>query len=184
MTTRCPSWPEPAGRRRAPSGIPGGLLLLVAACGGSGDAAPNATERAAPPRPVPNIVEMAVAAGQFSTLLAAVEAAGLTGTLQGEGPFTVFAPTDGAFSALPPGTVEALLQDTEALKGVLLHHVVPGRLTVRDLRERTTLETVDGRLLQVAVTERGVTINGAYMLTSDVGASNGIIHVMTSVLVP
>ncbi len=159
------------------------LLTVVAACG-SEPRSQVATDRAqgAPPRS--NIVEVAVVAGQFSTLLRAVEAAGLKSTLEGDGPFTVFAPTDGAFAMLPEGTVEGLLQDRDALQSVLLYHVVPGRISARELREKTQLETVQGKPLTVAMTDQGVTINGTYLLTADVPASNGVIHVITSVLVP
>jgi transforming growth factor-beta-induced protein len=159
-----------------------GAVLVLAACGGDPEAPP--ADRAAPDRPQRSIVEMAQVAGQFSTLLAAVEAAGLTQTLQEDGPFTVFAPTDGAFSDLPPGTVDALLEDPDGLRAVLLHHVVPGRLSAQELRGLSSVETVGGGELGVAVTERGITVEGVYMLTADVGASNGVIHVITSVLTP
>lgn len=155
-------------------------LLLVAACGDAPETRPPAAEA----RERGNIVEVARVAGQFSTLLRAVEAAGLTQTLETGGPFTVFAPTDGAFAALPPGTLDALVEDPDGLADVLLYHVVPGELTVADLRERSSLETAQGTELTVEVTPQGVTIDGQYLLTADVRAANGIVHVITSVLVP
>ncbi len=160
-----------------------GLLALGACAGDQGDA-PSPGAQASAERAAPSIVGVARVAGQFSTLLAAVEAAGLTSTLEEDGPFTVFAPTDGAFANLPEGTVEGLLDDPDALATVLLHHVVPGRLTQAELRGRSELETAGGTTLQVRNTEQGITIEGTYLLTADVGASNGIVHVITSVLVP
>jgi transforming growth factor-beta-induced protein len=156
------------------------VMLALAACGES--PRPEAGRTAMPS--LGNIVDVAERAGQFRTLLAAVEAAGLTATLRGEGPFTVFAPTDGAFEELPAGTVEALLADPEALSQILLYHVVPGALKVADLRQVGHLETIQGGRLDVAVTAQGLTINGHYMLTQDVPASNGVIHVMTAVFTP
>ncbi len=159
-------------------------LVALGACGDAGEAGPAPTRDASAAAPRNSIVDVAKVAGQFSTLIAAVEAAGLTRTLDEDGPFTVFAPTDGAFQYLPEGTVEALLDDPETLAGILLYHVVPGTLKVADLRERTELETVHGAKLQVRATAQGITINDTYLLTSDVAASNGVIHVITSVLVP
>jgi uncharacterized surface protein with fasciclin (FAS1) repeats len=159
-------------------------LLALGACGNGGEAGPAPTRDAAAAAPRNSIVAVARVAGQFSTLLAAVNAAGLTETLEEGGPFTVFAPTDGAFANLPEGTVEALLEDPEALAAILLYHVVPGELTVADLRDRTELETAQGSKLQIRTTAQGITINDTYLLTSDVRAANGIIHVITSVLVP
>ncbi|TVP56464.1 MAG: fasciclin domain-containing protein [Gemmatimonadales bacterium] len=157
-------------------------MVLLSGCGESSESTPRESD--APAASQNSIVDVAIAAGQFSTLVRAVEAAGLTETLEGEGPFTVFAPTDGAFADLPDGTLEALLEDTDALAQILLYHVVPGELRVRDLREESELETAQGGMLQVSDTRQGVEINGKFMLTSDIPARNGIIHVMTSVLVP
>lgn len=161
-----------------------GMVLLGTACGDAPEASPRDGTRGAPSQPRHSIVEVAQVAGQFSTLLAAVDAAGLTETLEGDGPFTVFAPTDGAFANLPEGALESLLDDPEALSRILLHHVLSGRLTTGEIRERSELETVQGGTLRVDSTPRGVTIDDTYLLTADVPASNGIIHVITSVLLP
>jgi uncharacterized surface protein with fasciclin (FAS1) repeats len=162
----------------------GSLAVLASGCGGD-DETPRATPpAAAAATPQASIVEVAQVAGQFSALLRAVEAAGLTETLQDGGPFTVFAPTDGAFSNLPDGAMEALLEDPETLAGILLHHVVPGVHTLAELRTMTELETAGGGTLQVTSTPQGLLIGGASILTADVRASNGIVHVLTQVLVP
>jgi len=157
-----------------------GMALLVAACADQPERPPAADA----PADRGSIVDVAVAAGQFSALVRAVEAAGLVETLDTDGPFTVFAPTDGAFANLPDGALEELMEDPESLSQVLLYHVVPGELMIRDLREVSELETAQGERLQVEVTPQGITINGTYLLTSDIRASNGVIHVITSVLLP
>lgn len=178
----CP--PRSPSRRRARTSACAlaTLTVLLLACGESSPPPAQAGNTAQ--RSLGNIVDVAQVAGQFSTLLAAAEAAGLTETLRGEGPFTVFAPTDGAFSELPEGTVESLLADPQALAQVLLYHVVPGTLKVADLRGLSEVETAQGGRLTLAVTPQGLTINGEYLLTSDISASNGIIHVITAVLTP
>lgn len=158
-----------------------GLAAFAVACGDSPEPRPS-DER--PDRPAASIVEVAQVAGQFSALLRAAEAAGLAETLAQDGPFTVFAPTDGAFANLPEGLMDELLEDPEALANILLYHVVPGTYTVADLREESELESAQGQTLRLETTREGLTINGTYMLTSDVRASNGIIHVITRVLVP
>ena len=131
-----------------------------------------------------DIVATAVADGRFTTLAAALQAAGLVETLQGEGPFTVFAPTDEAFKKLPEGTVEALLQDIPALTEILLYHVVAGHFEAADVIARSELETVGGGLLTVKVEEGKVMINQAQVVIPDVKASNGVIHAIDSVLIP
>lgn len=134
-----------------------------------------------------DIVDTAVAAGNFSTLVAAVQAAGLVETLKGEGPFTVFAPTDEAFAALPEGTVDSLLADPEgALTDVLLYHVVPGKVMAADVVSLNGQEvaTVGGGMLMVTVEGETVMIGDATVVTADVEASNGVIHIIDSVLVP
>jgi uncharacterized surface protein with fasciclin (FAS1) repeats len=131
-----------------------------------------------------NIVETAVEAGSFTTLVAAVEAAGLVETLSGEGPFTVFAPTDEAFAALPEGTVEGLLADTEALTAVLTYHVVPGAVMSGDLSDGMTAATVNGADIEVGIDMGTVTINDATVTTADIETSNGVIHVIDSVILP
>jgi uncharacterized surface protein with fasciclin (FAS1) repeats len=131
-----------------------------------------------------NIVETAVAAGNFTTLVAAVEAAGLVETLSGEGPFTVFAPTDEAFAALPEGTVEGLLADPEALAAVLTYHVVPGAVMSGDLSDGMMATTVNGADITVSLDMGTVMINDATVTTADIEASNGVIHVIDSVILP
>jgi uncharacterized surface protein with fasciclin (FAS1) repeats len=131
-----------------------------------------------------NIVETAVEAGSFTTLVAAVEAAGLVETLSGEGPFTVFAPTDEAFAALPEGTVEGLLEDPEALAAVLTYHVVPGAVMSGDLSDGMMATTVNGADITVGIDMGMVKINDATVTTADIETSNGVIHVIDSVILP
>ena len=130
-----------------------------------------------------NIVETAVAANQFKTLVAAVQAAGLGETLQGTGPFTVFAPTDDAFAKLPAGTVESLLKDLPKLKSILTYHVVAGKVLAKDVAGVKSAKTVQGGDLRVSA-DHGVTINNAKVTMADVEASNGVIHVIDTVLLP
>jgi uncharacterized surface protein with fasciclin (FAS1) repeats len=132
------------------------------------------------------IVDIAVEDGRFTTLVAALEAAGLVDALQGEGPFTVFAPTDEAFAALPEGTVEGLLADTEALTQVLFYHVVDGKVMAAQVVELDgqQVETLSGDSLSVMIDGEAVKINDAQVILADVEASNGVIHVVDSVLVP
>jgi len=132
-----------------------------------------------------DIVDTAVAAGSFNTLVAAVEAAGLVDTLKGEGPFTVFAPTDEAFAALPEGTVESLLmpENLETLQAVLTYHVVPGKVMSGDLSNNMMATTVQGSDVTI-MTEGGVTVNGANVVTADIETSNGVIHVIDAVILP
>ncbi len=130
-----------------------------------------------------NIVETATAAGSFKTLVAAVQAAGLGGTLSGPGPFTVFAPTDEAFAELPAGTVEGLLGDIPKLTKILTFHVVPGKLMAADVVKLTSAKTVQGQNVTIASTN-GVTINGAKVITPNVEADNGVIHVIDRVILP
>lgn len=130
-----------------------------------------------------NIVETAVEAGTFETLVAVVTAAGLVETLSGEGPFTVFAPTDEAFAALPEGTVEGLLNDIPALTEVLTYHVVPGAVMSGDLSDGMMATTVQGSDITIGVGE-GVTVNDANVVAADIEASNGVIHVIDAVILP
>ncbi len=131
-----------------------------------------------------DIVEVARAAGSFETLLAAVEAAGLTATLQGEGPFTVFAPTDEAFAKLPAGTVEALLQDIPTLTSILTYHVVSGRVPASEVVSLTDAATVNGARVSISVSGGTVYVDGARVVQTDVAARNGVIHVIDSVILP
>lgn len=133
-----------------------------------------------------DIVDTAVEAGQFNTLVAAVEAAGLVETLRGEGPFTVFAPTDEAFAALPEGTVEQLLQpeNRDQLVAVLTYHVLPGRIMSGDIAGQTLqAETVQGQSLSIDATN-GVMVDQASVVAADIEASNGVIHVIDAVVLP
>jgi len=132
-----------------------------------------------------DIVDTAVSAGSFTTLVAAVQAAGLVETLKGEGPFTVFAPTDDAFAALPVGTVENLLkpENKDQLTAILTYHVVPGKVMSTDLSNNMMATTVQGGDVTI-MTEGGVTVNGANVTTADVMASNGVIHVIDQVILP
>jgi len=134
-----------------------------------------------------DIVDTAVEAGSFTTLVAAVEAAGLVETLKGEGPFTVFAPTDDAFAALPEGTVESLLEpeNKDQLSAILTYHVVPGRVMAADAAgAEVELETVQGETVMVDGTGEGVTVDGANVVTADIEADNGVIHVIDQVIMP
>jgi transforming growth factor-beta-induced protein len=165
-----------AGRK---TGLAAGTLALglsvgLAACA---EATVPAAERER------NLVEAAAAAGQFGTLLAAAEAAGLVGTLSSEGPFTVFAPTDAAFAALPPGTLEAVLADRELLRTILLYHVVPGQIRSSELIDGQVVTTAEGRPVRVTLSG-GARVNGVGIVATDVTASNGVIHVIDRVLLP
>jgi len=130
-----------------------------------------------------DIVDIAAGAGTFETLVAAVTSAGLVDTLKVPGPFTVFAPTDEAFAALPEGTVEGLLNDIPALTAILTYHVVPGRVMSTDLTDGMMAETVNGQSVTIG-TMNGVTVNGANVTTADIEASNGVIHVIDAVILP
>ncbi len=129
-----------------------------------------------------DIVETAVAAGNFKTLATALTAAGLIDTLKGAGPFTVFAPTDEAFAKVPKETLDALLKDKAALTKVLTYHVVAGKVMAKDVKPGM-VKTVQGQELTLATTG-GVTVNGAKVVAADVAASNGVIHAIDSVVLP
>jgi uncharacterized surface protein with fasciclin (FAS1) repeats len=129
-----------------------------------------------------DIVETAVNAGNFKTLVTAVKAAGLVDTLKGPGPFTVFAPTDAAFAKIPKADLDALLKDKAALTKVLTYHVVPGKVMAKDVKAGN-VKTVQGGNLTLA-TMGGVTVNGAKVVAADVAADNGVIHAVDTVLMP
>ena len=133
-----------------------------------------------------DIVEVASGAGSFNTLVAAVQAAGLVEALQGDGPLTVFAPTDEAFAALPEGTLDSLLkpENKDQLAAILLYHVVPGKVMSSDLSGTVNAETLQGSTVEVVASASGVTVNGANVVTADVAASNGVIHVIDAVILP
>lgn len=148
-------------------------------------AGPAATPVAAA-RAQADIVDTAVAAGQFKTLAAALEAAGLVDTLKGPGPFTVFAPTDAAFAALPAGTVENLLkpENRARLREILSYHVVPGNVPASQVIGMDSATTVQGGTLDIAASGDGVSVDGARVIATDVTASNGVVHVIDKVLIP
>ena len=134
-------------------------------------------------RNVKNIVETAQAAGSFKTLLAAAEAAGLVGTLTGKGPFTVFAPTDEAFAKLPKGTVESLLKDKAKLTAILTYHVVPGKVMSKDVVKLQKAKTVQGQEVKIGA-KKGVKVDNANVIKTDIEATNGVIHVIDTVILP
>jgi|ERR1700687_1814516 uncharacterized surface protein with fasciclin (FAS1) repeats len=140
----------------------------------------GATTRAAPMK---NIVDTAIAAGNFTTLVAGIKAAGLTDTLTGKGPFTVFAPTDEAFKKLPAGALDSLLKDTAKLKAVLSYHVIIGHMLAQDLKSGDVM-TVQGSPLTAVASSSDVQVNGAHVRQRDITASNGVVHVIDAVIMP
>ncbi|MBA2353010.1 MAG: fasciclin domain-containing protein [Burkholderiales bacterium] len=130
-----------------------------------------------------DIVETAVAAGSFNTLVTALKAAGLIQTLKGIGPYTVFAPTDEAFAKIPKDELNALLQDKQALTKVLTYHVVPGKVTAMDIKKLDTAKTAEGQSLSID-TSSGLKVGGANVVKGDIMTTNGVIHVIDTVLVP
>ena len=133
-----------------------------------------------------NIVQTAIQAGSFKTLVRAVQAAGLAETLSSPGPFTVFAPTDGAFEKLPAGTLDELLkpESKDKLKAILTYHVIPGKKTAAQVTGTSSAQTVNGKPLSFETKEGAVRVGGATVVQADIAASNGIIHVIDSVMVP
>lgn len=156
------------------------LMLVLVGCDSDSNSADESEA------PASNIVEAAIAAGSFETLVAAVQAADLVDTLTSAGPFTVFAPTDAAFAALPAGTVESLLlpENRDQLVAILTYHVVSGRVTSDQVTSLSKATTVQGADLDIAVNNGAVQINDATVVTADVEASNGVIHVIDTVLLP
>jgi uncharacterized surface protein with fasciclin (FAS1) repeats len=159
------------------------LPAVIVACGSS--------DETSSPSPTPttaqkDIVDTAVDAGSFTTLVTAVQAAGLEETLRGEGPFTVFAPSDDAFAAVPKETLDSLLADPKgALTDVLTYHVIPGKVMSTDLSDGMEVETVNGATIMIKVNDDGtVQINDATVATADIETSNGVIHVIDKVLIP
>jgi len=130
-----------------------------------------------------NIIETAIKAGNFKTLVKAVQEAGLVDTLSSDGPFTVFAPTDKAFSKLPAGTLEDILQDKEKLTNILTYHVVSDRIMSDEVINLNTTKTVNGKDL-IIDTKKGVKVNKATVIKTDIECSNGVIHVIDNVLIP
>ena len=133
-----------------------------------------------------DIVDTAVSAGSFNTLAAALEAAGLVDTLKGDGPFTVFAPTDEAFAALPEGTVESLLkpENKDQLVAILTYHVLAGKVKAADVVKLDSAATVNGESVTIAATDAGVKVDNANVIKTDIAASNGVIHVIDAVILP
>ncbi|MFO0905107.1 MAG: fasciclin domain-containing protein [Pirellulales bacterium] len=134
--------------------------------------------------PAKDIVDVAVEAGSFKTLVTAVKAAGLVETLKGKGPFTVFAPTDEAFAKLPPGTVEALLKDKDKLKAVLTYHVVAGKVKAADVVKLKEAKTVQGGSVKITVADGKVKVDDANVVKTDIETANGVIHVIDAVILP
>jgi len=132
---------------------------------------------------MPTILDIAVQAGSFKTLVQAVQAAGLVETLSGEGPFTVFAPTDEAFAQIPQETLQAMLADKEKLTAILTYHVAPGKLMAADVVRSTQLQTLQGQSITVS-TEGGVRVDNANVIQTDIEADNGVIHVIDQVIMP
>lgn len=166
------------------------LVLVIGACAPLATPAPTAEPTQAPvveptPEPQPQtIVDIAVADGRFSTLVTALQAAGLVDTLKGDGPFTVFAPTDEAFAKFTAGTVEALLADIPALTDILLYHVANGKALAADVVGLSTVDTLNGIPVKVTVTDGKVFLSESQVVITDIAADNGVIHVIDSVLLP
>ena len=136
--------------------------------------------------PAKDIVDTAVGAGSFNTLVAALKAAGLVETLKGKGPFTVFAPTDDAFKKLPPGTLEDLLkpENKEKLKGILTYHVVAGKVMAKDVVKMKSAKTVNGQSVAISMKDKDVMVDNAKVTKTDIDCSNGVIHVIDAVVLP
>lgn len=160
------------------------VTALATALLATGLVASSAAAPAAPEQTKANIVQTAVAAGQFTTLASLLEQAGLAKTLQGKGPFTVFAPTDAAFAKVPKSTLSSLAKDKKALQGVLLYHVVAGKVPAAKVVKLKSAKTVNGQSVSIRVRNGNVFVNGAKVTTPDVMASNGVIHVIDKVLIP
>ncbi len=159
-------------------------LLVVAALAAAAIGVSASASTASRSEGDTNIVQTALAAGQFNTLASLLTKAGLVDTLSNGGPFTVFAPTDAAFAKVPKATLDALAENPAQLKSVLLYHVVPGRATAADVVKLTSVKTLDGRPVAIKVVDGSVYVDQAKVTTPDVMASNGVIHVIDSVLIP
>jgi transforming growth factor-beta-induced protein len=167
------------------------VLSMIGGCVCSKEAAPPAepgdTTAAKPVAAVSkDIVDTAVEAGSFETLATALTAAGLVDTLKGEGPFTVFAPTDEAFAELPAGTLDDLLkpENKATLSAILTYHVVPGKVMAKDVVSLSSAKTVNGKELRIATTNGKVMVDNATVIQTDIECSNGVIHVIDSVMLP
>lgn len=191
-TTAAPA--QPAASEPAEAGKePAAPAVAAPAVEPAAPAAPAASAAEEPAEPAVaeaeaaaggTIVAQAKKAGKFNTLLEAATAAGLVETLDGQGPYTLFAPTDEAFAKLPPGTLEALLADKAKLKTVLLHHVVPGKFDAAAVSKEDELASVEGEKLSITAADGKVQIEEATVTATDIGADNGVIHVIDTVLIP
>ena len=161
-------------------------ILSVSAFAGCAKDAPSTMSSAKSVAAEGNIVTVAAGAGQFNTLVAALKAAELVQTLQSPGPFTVFAPTDEAFAKLPEGTVDSLLlpENKARLTAILKYHVVAGKVLAEDVVTLSSADTVEGEAVMISTSDAGVRVNDANVIKTDVMASNGVIHVIDSVLIP
>ena len=155
------------------------LAMAAVALGGSDSPARQASQA-----PKKNIVETAVGAGKFDTLVSLVQSAGLAKTLSGKGPYTVFAPTDAAFAKLPQATLDELGEDKAKLRSVLLYHVAGRKLTAAKIVKCRSVKTLNGKRVRIRVRGETVRVGGARVTTADAGASNGVIHVINKVLIP
>ena len=182
-------------RKMLTGALLGVLVIILAACGGDSEEESNSTktsttntaneQAAAPVAPVSkSIVDIAVEDGRFTTLVTALQAAELDTVLAGEGPFTVFAPTDDAFGKLPEGTVEGLLADIPGLTDVLLYHVVIGNVQAKDVLNLDSADTLQGSSFAISVMDGKVMVNESEVIITDIEAVNGTIHVIDTVLLP
>ena len=162
------------------------LCATVAACGGEAATAKPAQDTTQSATMTKDIVDTAAGAGQFKTLVAAIQAADLESTLRGPGPFTVFAPTDEAFAKLPPGTLDSLLKpEAKAkLQSILTYHVVPGNVASTDAVKLSSAKTVNGKELKLVASGSSLKVDSATVVKADVRASNGVIHVIDTVVLP
>jgi uncharacterized surface protein with fasciclin (FAS1) repeats len=159
-------------------------VLLLALAVGTATAIAGRSTPTAPKMAEKNLVQTAIAAGQFKTLAALLQAAGLAGTLEGKGPFTVFAPTDAAFAKVPKATLASLAKNKAKLRAVLLYHVVKGKVTAAQAMKLHTAKTLEGKSLSIRVSGGKVIVGGATVIKANVIASNGVIHVINRVLIP
>jgi uncharacterized surface protein with fasciclin (FAS1) repeats len=158
--------------------------LVLALAVGAATATAGRTTTAGSAMGEKNLVQTAVAAGQFTTLTSLLQKAGLAGTLEGRGPFTVFAPTDAAFAKLPKATLASLAKNKAKLRAVLLYHVVKGKVTAAQAMKLHSAKSVEGKSLTIRVSDGKVIVGGATVIKADVMASNGLIHVINKVLIP
>ncbi len=164
--------------------IAAAAVAVASAVAVAGPASAGAQEGAAAAAAKKTVVETAVDAGQFDTLVSLVKKAGLAKTLSGKGPFTVFAPTDAAFAKVPNGVLDELAEDKAKLRSVLLYHVAGSKLPAAKIADRSSVKTLNGQRVRVRTQGKTVRVGDARVTTADVGASNGVIHVIDKVLIP